>query len=252
MAAKVLVWDLPVRVFHWVLAGSFAVAYTVAESESLRQIHVVLGYTATALILFRILWGFVGSHFARFESFTFSPFAAARYLNSLATKNPQHYLGHTPAGSYAIYAILILGLATGITGYMTLHEVGGESAEDLHEVLANVWLFIVIVHIAGVIVGSWVHRENLVRAMVSGYKQSIHSEQGASGPAPATRLVGVALAAAVGAFWVWAQLTGSLVSNERRGMHGSERQGAQTPERAEDEDRQNNGNNGNDADGHPR
>jgi len=84
MSEKIRVWDLPVRVFHWRLASSFAVAYLVGESDSLRNLHVVLGYTATGLILFRVVWGFVGSQFARFSSFAFSPGAAIGYLRSLA------------------------------------------------------------------------------------------------------------------------------------------------------------------------
>ena len=175
MTDKIRVWDLPVRVFHWLLVGSFAVAYLVAESEQLRTLHVVLGYTATGLILFRIFWGMVGSRFARFISFMFSPSAAVGYLRSL-TKQPHHYLGHNPAGSYAIYGILVAGLATGVTGYMTLKEIGGESLEEVHEVCANVWLGLVIVHIAGVFIGSWIHRENLVRSMITGYKQGAHGQ----------------------------------------------------------------------------
>lgn len=186
MSERTKVWDLPVRIFHWLLAGSFAIAYLVAESEQLRGLHVILGYTATGLILFRIVWGFLGSPFARFRSFWFSPRAAVEYLRSLRSKHPQHFLGHNPAGSYAIYGILLVGLATGVTGYTTLKEIGGESAEELHEICANVWLGLVIIHVAGVIVGSWIHRENLVRAMVTGYKEGAAKEsdgQGASSPA---------------------------------------------------------------------
>jgi len=172
MADKIRVWDLPVRLFHWLLAGSFAVAYLVAEWDSVRNVHVMLGYTATGLILFRIIWGFVGSRFARFKSFLFSPSQAVRYLRSLAARKSQRFIGHTPAGSYAIYAILALGLATGVTGYLTVNERGGESMEELHGLLANVWLGVVIVHIAGVLAGSWLHRENLVRAMITGYKDT--------------------------------------------------------------------------------
>ena len=175
MPDNIRVWDLPVRIFHWLLAGSFAVAYLVAESEQLRSLHVILGYTATGLILFRVIWGFVGTRFARFSSFLFSPGAAIEYLRSLP-KQPQHYIGHTPAGSYAIYAILLTGLATGITGYMTLKEIGGESLEEVHEVCANVWLALVIVHIAGVFISSWIHRENLVRAMITGYKRDAQDQ----------------------------------------------------------------------------
>ncbi|MFZ8310644.1 hypothetical protein ACO1LC_14425, partial [Staphylococcus aureus] len=76
------------------LVGSFAVAYLVAESDRLRGLHVILGYTATGLILFRIVWGFLGSHFARFRSFWFPPQAAIGYLRSLRSTHPQHFMGH--------------------------------------------------------------------------------------------------------------------------------------------------------------
>lgn len=184
MSERMKVWDLPVRIFHWLLAGSFAVAYLVAESESFRGLHVILGYTATGLILFRIVWGFLGSRFARFRSFWFPPHAAIEYLRSLRSKQPQHFFGHNPAGSYAIYAILVAGLATGVTGYMSLNEIGGESSEEIHEVCANVWLGLVIVHVVGVIVGSWIHRENLVRAMITGYKEGARPSEGVSTDVP--------------------------------------------------------------------
>lgn len=173
MSEKIKVWDVPVRVFHWLLAGAFAGAYGVAESEQLRGLHTILGYTTLGLIAFRIIWGFVGSPFARFRSFLFSPAAAIGYLRSLSSAAPRHFVGHNPAGSYAIYAILLLGIATGATGYLTLNEIGGESLEDIHEVCANLWLGVVIVHIAGVLMGSWIHRENLVGAMITGYKQGV-------------------------------------------------------------------------------
>src|SRR5512140_2139725 len=185
MSGKSKVWDAPVRVFHWLLAAAFAGAYLVAESEQLRGVHMILGYTAMGLIVFRIIWVLVGSRFARFRSFLFPPSAAVGYLRSLATDRPQHFIGHNPAGSYAIYAILLIGMVTGVTGYLTLSEIGGESVEDLHEICANIWLGVVSVHIAGVLLGSWIHRENLVRAMITGYKQGVqgrdnNGEPGAS------------------------------------------------------------------------
>ena len=217
MSGRIKVWDLPVRVFHWLLAGSFAVAYLVAESDRFRGLHVILGYTATALILFRIVWGFWGSHFARFRTFWFPPRVAADYVRSLRSKQPQHFIGHNPAGSYAIYAILLVGLATGVTGYMSLKEIGGEFAEDIHEVCANVWLGIVIVHLAGVVVESWIHRENLVRAMITGYKEGAGEQLDGQDTRMRTgRAVGIALAASVAAFWMWALLTGSVPGDTGR------------------------------------
>jgi len=239
MPEKIRVWDMPVRVFHWLLAGSFAVAYLVAESEQLRGVHVILGYTATGLIVFRIIWGFVGSHFARFRSFLFAPSAAISYLRSLSTQQPQHFVGHNPAGSYAIYAILLAGLATGLTGYLTLNEIGGESVEDIHEVCANIWLGVVIAHIVGVILGSWIHRENLVRAMITGYKEGGGGQLGGSeSGVSARRAVGIAVAAGVAAFWLWGLLTGFVFeagSGRASDQQGQERKSGSQEKRQDEQ-----------------
>ena len=168
--SRILVWDAPTRVFHWALALSFVGAFVTADSERLRDVHVVLGYTVFGLIAFRLIWGVVGTRYARFTSFAFGPRAVVAYLKSLLALRPQHFLGHNPAGSIAIYALLALGLLTGLTGYAHYNELGGEWLEDLHEGLANAMLAVVFVHIAGVIVSSLLHRENLARAMVTGYK----------------------------------------------------------------------------------
>ena len=115
--SRILVWDAPTRVFHWALALSFVGAFVTADSERLRDVHVVLGYTVFGLIAFRLIWGVVGTRYARFTSFAFGPRAVVAYLKSLLTLRPQHFLGHNPAGSIAIYALLALGLLTGLTGY---------------------------------------------------------------------------------------------------------------------------------------
>src|SRR3954464_9578218 len=137
---------------------------------ALSLVHVILGYTAVGLVLFRIIWGFVGSRYARFASFAFAPGTAIRYLRTMRNSH-EHYVGHNPAGSYVIYAILLIGLLTGVTGYMSLGEQVGESLEEVHELFANVWLSLVILHVAGVIVASFLHRENLVCSMITGYKR---------------------------------------------------------------------------------
>lgn len=201
------VWDLPVRVFHWSLAASFAGAYVLSESERLRNVHAMLGYTALGLIAFRLLWGFVGSRYARFTSFLYGPGAALGYLRDAVTGRAGEYAGHNPAGSWAVYALLALGLATGVSGYLNLNELGGETMEAAHEVFANAWLVVVIAHVGGVIFSSIAHRENLARAMVTGYKRGAASAS-IPGTAPA---LGIALAAAVFGFWSWSMLGGGPV-----------------------------------------
>jgi cytochrome b len=167
---RIRVWDLPVRLFHWLLALSFAGAFVTAESERLRDVHVVFGYTMLALIAFRLAWAFLGSRYARLASFAYGPRDVLRYVKSLLTSRPLHYVGHNPAGSWVIYLLVILGLGAGASGYATYNDVGGEWLEELHEGAANVMLVLVLVHLAGVVVASLLHRENLAKAMVTGYK----------------------------------------------------------------------------------
>ena len=168
---RILVWDLPTRVFHWLLAASFLGAFVTAESERYRNIHVALGYTVLGLVVFRFLWGVIGTRYARFSSFPIAPRRVVAYLKSLFTRSPQHHTGHNPAGSLAIYAILALALLAGATGYAAYNEIGGEWLAELHDGAASAMLGLVVVHIGAVIVSSLIHRENLVAAMLNGYKR---------------------------------------------------------------------------------
>ena len=187
------------RVFHWALALSFTGAYLLAESERQRQIHVMFGYTVLALVAFRLVWGFIGTRYARFSSFAYGPRRAIEYLRGLFSGTSQRYVGHNPLGSWAVYAILGIAAATGVTGWMNLNEIGGEAIEEVHEVLANGWLLLVGAHIAGIIVSSFAHRENLARAMVTGYKDGAAGEG-----SPTLRPVwGLLVALAVVGFWLW-------------------------------------------------
>ena len=199
---KVLIWDAPVRVFHWLMVFSFVSAYLTAESERWRLVHVTLGYTMAGLVAFRVLWGFVGTRHARFSIFVRGPVAAMRYLRKLGSGPSDHTAGHNPAGALAIVALLGMTVMVTAAGWATYNDVGGGWLEDLHEGAANVMLAIVGVHIGGVLLGSWLHRDNLIGAMVTGRKRARLDDAVRS----AWRSVAVLLLAAVLGFW-WIQWT---------------------------------------------
>ena len=165
------VWDLPTRIFHWSLAASFVTAFVTSESEKWRDIHVIAGYTLAGLIAFRILWGFVGGGYARFAEFLPTPAKLVDYLKSLVTGKPRHYIGHNPAGAVAIFLLLGFGIAAAASGWAAYQDMGGDLMEELHEAAANGMMATVVIHIAGVIVSSWLHGENLVLAMITGCKK---------------------------------------------------------------------------------
>jgi cytochrome b len=198
MSKKILIWDLPTRAFHWLLAVSFTGAFLTAESERFRDVHVSFGYTMLGLIAFRILWGVVGTRYARFASFAFGPRRVLAYLGSILRGGPEHHVGHNPAGSWAIYALLLLGLAAGASGLLTYNEIGGEWLAKTHQALASAMLGVVVIHLSGVIASSLIHRENLVKTMFDGRKRGATSQE-IRGPRTA---VAVALVAGVLAFWI--------------------------------------------------
>lgn len=200
-SGRVRVWDLPVRVFHWGLAGSFVTAWLTLDNRY-QDIHVFAGYLMAGLILFRLLWGFVGGPYARFRDFSFGWQAVRGYLKGIWNRRPPRYLGHNPAGSWAIYVMLGLGLTIAVTGLLAmggeerqgplagwLDYPQGELAHSAHEWLAWLMLGLVGLHLAGVVVESLLHRENLVAAMLTGFKPA----EGGEPSAPVHRKVGAAL-----------------------------------------------------------
>jgi cytochrome b len=198
MSQRMLVWDVPTRVFHWLLVVSFAGAFLTAESERHRDIHVVLGYTLLGLIAFRLVWGFVGSRYAQFRSFLFRPREIVVYLASLLKAKPVHYVGHNPAGSVAVYLLLALGITAGVSGVVIFQDIGGDTLEELHEMAAFLMLGVVALHVAGVLVSSLLHRENLVKAMVTGTKPAQPNE----GIRRAHAWLGVIMLLLVVGFWL--------------------------------------------------
>jgi len=216
---RLLVWDAPVRVFHWLMVLSFAGAWLTAESERWRLVHVTLGYTMLGLVAFRIVWGLVGTRHARFASFVRGPRAAWAHLRGMFSSAHENTAGHNPAGALAIVAMLALTLAAGATGWARYSGIGGHLMEEAHELAANGLLLLVGLHLAGVVAVSLLHKRNLVRAMVSG-RAVVPPREGIRS---AWRSVAVLLLAAVLGFWWWqwqaAPAQPLAAAEQRQGEH---------------------------------
>ena len=171
---EVLVWDLPVRVFHWLLVISFAGAWLTSESEAQQMLHYAFGYAACALVLLRVIWGVVGTRYARFTQFIKGPTETAHHLKSLLkskdSTSDTGNLGHNPAGALAMLALMAMVLLIGLTGYWNVKELYGDLMEEAHESIASITLALVLIHVAAAIVMSLIQKENLVKAMVTGKK----------------------------------------------------------------------------------
>jgi cytochrome b len=176
----VLVWDLPVRVFHWLLVISFAGAWLTAESEAQQMLHYAFGYSACALVLFRVIWGIVGTRYARFTQFIKGPTETLDHLKSLfkvkGITHDESNLGHNPAGALAMLALMAMVLLIGLTGYWNVKEFYGDFMGEAHEAIASITLALVVIHVAAAIVMSVIQKENLVKAMVTGRKLGAASQ----------------------------------------------------------------------------
>jgi len=166
------VWDPLVRIFHWYLVLAFLAAW--ATGDEIKRPHVAAGYCVIGLVAFRIIWGFVGGRHARFADFVRGPRAVTGYLRDTAGLRAKRYLGHNPAGGAMVVALLIMLSVIGATGFMMTTDAfwGVGWVQDAHETAVNLTLGLVVVHILGVIVASYEHGENLVRAMITGYKRA--------------------------------------------------------------------------------
>jgi len=182
------VWDVPVRLFHWSLVLGFILAYLTAEVHFL-DVHVLIGYFLIVLLLFRVFWGFAGNQYARFKSFIFSPQETMAYMKSMRGGHPVHYYGHNPAGALMVFGLLLLLAAIFMSGLVTLAAIDFEGpllflanrvSDDTsyffrhaHDFFVDVALLLIPLHLLGVVSGSMQHKENLVRAMVTGMKKVV-------------------------------------------------------------------------------
>lgn len=170
------VWDPVVRIFHWSLVLSFGAAWFTPQSSE--AIHRWAGYVAAALILLRLLWGVLGTPYARFSRFVRHPAAVVRYLLAILGGREVRHVGHNPAGGAMVLALMTAMAATALSGWMMTTETyyGVEWVETAHSLSAHGLLLLVFIHIGGVVLASLRHRENLVGAMVTGRKRKAEAE----------------------------------------------------------------------------
>jgi cytochrome b len=191
---RVLVWDLPTRLLHWLLALSFAGALAVSVSVRHRSgvfpLHMLLGVIAALAVVLRAVWGFVGSRYARFSSFALAPRALLRYLWSQATGKGESHVGHNPATSWVALAILVSVLGVAATGAMA--AMGVRSMRSVHQLVAYGTALLVVLHVAGVALHALRRRDDLVLGMVDG-KKAVPSRRGLRSAHPIVALVFLAL-----------------------------------------------------------
>ncbi|MFV2061288.1 MAG: cytochrome b/b6 domain-containing protein [Gammaproteobacteria bacterium] len=185
--SRIKVWDRAVRVGHWALVVAFIIAFI--TEEDILLLHVWAGYAVLLIVTIRILWGIIGSQYARFTNFVTSPKVALQYLKDTLRFKAKRYIGHNPAGGFMIVIMvvsLILTTITGIAiygvedqagpmaGWFASNSLWEDIFEEVHEFLANFTLVLVVIHVAGVLIESLIHKENLVKAMIDGTKKASH------------------------------------------------------------------------------
>jgi cytochrome b len=184
---EIPVWDFPIRLFHWLLVVGFIFAY-LSSKLHLGFLHSLVGYFLCLLLLARIVLGFFGNQYARFNSFIFTSAETVAYFRSSIQGNPRHYLGHNPAGALMVFTMLFIFILIVSSGLVTLAVIDFEgpllflsgylddntsyAIHHLHGWLVDIALLLIPLHLLGVLAGSIQHKENLVKAMFTGKKKS--------------------------------------------------------------------------------
>jgi len=174
----VLIWDLPTRLFHWLLSAGFIAAAIISlamgEHSPLFPYHAIIGLTLAIMVVLRIIWGILGTRYARFGSFLFGPGALVEYTRGVLVGGGKRHIGHNPGSAIAIFAMFGLLLALTATGFMM--GQGAEAAKEIHEVLAWITVGVVVVHVLGVATHTIRHRENITASMIHGMKHADASD----------------------------------------------------------------------------
>ncbi|MCC6221438.1 MAG: cytochrome b/b6 domain-containing protein [Deltaproteobacteria bacterium] len=174
------VYDLPMRVFHWLFAllfvAAFAIGKTVDDDSLVFSYHMLGGIVLCFLVVLRVLWGIFGTKYSRFSGFALQPNELALYLKGVVAGEKRKWLGHNPASSWAAIAMMAFALGLGITGYLMTTGQCSEDLEEVHELLANGFFIIVLFHLAGVAIHTLRHKDAIWKSMFTGWKSDIPEE----------------------------------------------------------------------------
>lgn len=203
---RVYVWDIPTRLFHWSLLGLVLLCWFTGDEESYANIHRIAGEAIAGLLVFRVIWGFIGGERARFADFAAGPAAVIRHVGDLFSKTPKRHLGHNPLGGVAVFLLLAVTATVVVTGLFSSHEsfagpfagVGGLQLSDLHEGAFRVLQALVAVHVLGVVVETFKAKDALVPAMITGSKSRRGDEPGVDARRAGLLALCVAVAAGAG------------------------------------------------------
>ncbi|MGE4131032.1 MAG: cytochrome b/b6 domain-containing protein [Bdellovibrionales bacterium] len=193
-----LVYDLPMRLFHWVFAtlfvAAFLIAKTVDDESTLFSYHMLAGLLLGFVVTLRLVWGFVGSKHSRFSGFALHPRELVAYFTGILSGDKRKWSGHNPASSWATLIMFALALGLGLTGYL-MASGQKETFEDIHELLANGFLVVVLMHIAGIILHALRHQDGIAFSMIDGSKKGTPSGETITSSRPAVAILFVGLVA---------------------------------------------------------
>lgn len=177
------IWDIPTRLFHWSLVVLFVFLIVSGESDDLMEYHFYAGYLLSGLILFRVIWGVVGTRYARFTSFNLNLAEAIQYTKALINSDQQSHYGHTPAGSVMVILMLLLISMQLVTGMMSTDDIIWNGplynfvdedtaglAGEIHEATQLLLQILVGLHVLAIILYKYRFKEELVPAMLHGKK----------------------------------------------------------------------------------
>lgn len=197
---KQLIYDLPTRLFHWAFAGLFVFAFfiakTVDDDSVVFSYHMLAGIILSFVVMVRLIWAVFGTKYAKFTSYALNPKELIGYFKGILSGDKKLWAGHNPASSWSALAMMIFALGLGLTGYlMTTGQK--ENFEELHEVLANGFLLVVLLHIAGIALHALRHKDGIFLTMLSGQKNNLQPNSGIKSAKP---IMGLAFVGAIAGF----------------------------------------------------